>query len=116
MSQIKLLGHIGAVLCIAFSPDGTRIVSGSGDNSVRVWDAFTSGAQLKVLSGHTHTVQSVAFSPDGRRIVSSSFDKSVRVWDALTGAQMVLNGHTGQVLFATFSPDGTPSGKPQFAN
>ena len=83
------------------------IVSGSSDNSVRVWDAST-GAQLKVLNGHTATVNSVAFSPDGTRIVSGSTDKSVRVWDASTGAQLkVHNSYNDTVHSVTFSPDGT---------
>jgi WD40 repeat protein len=90
---------------VAFSPDGTRIVSGSSDKSVRVWDAST-GAELKVLNGHTSAVYSVAFSPDGTRIVSGSSDNSVRVWDASTGAELkVLNGHTESVNSVAFSPD-----------
>ena len=92
---------------VAFSPEGTRIVLGSDDTSVRVWDAST-GAELKVLNGHTKTVHSVAFSPDGTRIVSGSYDDSVRVWDASTGAELrVLNGHTEAVNSVAFSPDGT---------
>ncbi|KAF5319160.1 hypothetical protein D9619_008785 [Psilocybe cf. subviscida] len=91
----------------AFSLDGTKIVSGSDDKSVRVWDAST-GAELKVLNGHTDYVWSAAFSPDGTKIVSGSDDKSVRVWDASTGAELkVLNGHTDYVRSAAFSPDGT---------
>ena len=81
------------VCSVAFSTDGTRIISGSSDKSVRVWDAST-GAELKVIEGHTSTVLSVAFSTDSTRIVSGSIDKSVRVWDALTGAELkVLKGH-----------------------
>ncbi|HBH73746.1 MAG TPA: hypothetical protein DDY43_09965, partial [Synechococcales bacterium UBA10510] len=57
-----------------------RIVSGSADNSLRLWDA-SSGKQLgPPLQGHTDSVYSVAFSPDGRRIVSGSFDNSLRLW------------------------------------
>jgi WD40 repeat protein len=71
-AELKVLnGHTWPVYSVAFSPDGTRIVSGSDDNSVRVWDAST-GAELKVLNGHTGPVLSVAFSPDGTRIVSGS--------------------------------------------
>ena len=96
-----------SILSVAFSSDGTRIVSGSEDKSVRVWDAST-GAELKVLNGHTDSVLSAAFSSDGTRVVSGSWDKSVRVWDALTGAELkVLNGHTGGVWSAAFSSDGT---------
>ena len=92
---------------VAFSPDGTCIVSSSNDNSVRVWDAST-GAELKVLNGHTKSVYSVVFSPDGTRIVSGSYDKSVRLWDPSTGAELkVLNGHTRCVWSVAFSPDGT---------
>src|SRR5215472_15125153 len=59
------------VWSVAFSPNGSRIISGSEDKTVRVWDA-TSGEELKRLTGHTHWVRSVAFSPDGSRIVSGS--------------------------------------------
>jgi WD40 repeat protein len=86
--------HTDYVTSVAFSPDGNRIVSGSDDKSVRVWDAKT-GEQLRELQGHTDSVTSVAFSPDGNRIVSGSDDKSVRVWDAKTGEQLrELQGHT----------------------
>ena len=56
---------------MAFSPDGKRIVSGSRDNTVKVWDA-DSGKELLTLKGHTGGVTSVAFSPDGKRLVSGS--------------------------------------------
>ncbi|EDR06536.1 uncharacterized protein LACBIDRAFT_389232 [Laccaria bicolor S238N-H82] len=95
------------ILSVAFSTDGTCIVSGSRDNSVQVWDAST-GAELKVLEGHMGSVLSIAFSTDGTRIVSGSDDKSVRVWDVLTGAELkVLEGHMGSVLSVAFSTDGT---------
>ena len=58
-----LNGHTHQVSSVAFSPDGTHIVSGSYDKSVRVWDASTR-AELKVLNGHTQYVNSVAFSPE----------------------------------------------------
>jgi WD40 repeat protein len=80
----ELKGHTSSVYSVAFSSDGTRIVSGSDDNSVRVWDAST-GVELKELKGHASSVYSVAFSSDGTRIVSGSRDNSVQVWDASTG-------------------------------
>ena len=82
-----------AVYAAAFSPDGARIVSGSDDNTVRVWDA-ASGAELLVLRGHESPIDAAAFSPDGARILSESGDGTVRVWDAASGAELlVLRGH-----------------------
>ena len=66
---------------MAFSPDSRRIVSGSVDKTLKVWDAAT-GQETLTLKGHTERVRSVAFSPDGRRIASGSYDKTVKVWDA----------------------------------
>ena len=96
----------GGITAVAFSSDGTRIVSGSLDKSVRVWDAST-GVELKELRGHTSLVFSVVFSSDGTRIVSGSDDKSVRVWDASTGVELKkLKGHTRSVNSVVFSSDG----------
>ena len=80
----SLAGHTNWVLSVAFSPDGSRIVSGSEDRTVRVWDV-TRGEGSKSLAGHTSPVNSVAFSSDGSRIVSGSVDKTVRVWNAKSG-------------------------------
>ena len=67
---------------MAFSPDGSRIASGSDDKTVRVWDAATGQPIGQPLTGHTERCASVAFSPDGTRIASGSDDNTVRVWDA----------------------------------
>ena len=80
-----LRGHSHDVSAVAYSPDGTKIVSGSGDKTVRVWDAVT-GTLINTLQGHSEYVSAVAYSPDGTKIVSGSWDKTVRVWDAVTGS------------------------------
>jgi WD40 repeat protein len=61
-----LEGHSSYVNSVAFSPDGKQVVSGSSDNTVRLWDAVT-GAALQTLKGHSGDVHSVAFSQEHRR-------------------------------------------------
>ncbi len=105
-SQQTFRGHALSVQGVAFSPDGKRIVSGSLDMTLKVWDA-TSGQNRLTLNGHTGAVTSVAFSPDGKRIVSGSLDMTLKVWDATSGQnRLTLNGHTGAVTSVAFSPDG----------
>ena len=100
------VGHSSAVSSVSFSPDGKRIVSGSGDGTVKVWDAAT-GQETLTLRGHSGTVFSVSFSPDGQRIVSGSADNTVKVWDAATGQEtLTLKGHSNWVSSVSFSPDG----------
>jgi WD40 repeat protein len=68
------LGHRSMVCFAAFSPDGQRIVSGSADKTIKIWDV-ESGREIRTLSGHGNYVECVAWSPDGRRIISGSRDK-----------------------------------------
>ena len=105
-SDLTCYGHTDSVISVAFSPDGTRIVSGSHDNTIKIWDAKT-GAEVITLKGHTAYVESVAFSPDGMRVASGSWDKKIKIWDAKTGAEVItLKGHSGVVKSVAFSPDG----------
>ncbi|KAF9060602.1 WD40-repeat-containing domain protein [Rhodocollybia butyracea] len=85
-----------------------KIVSGSSDNSVRIWNAETGTAQGNPLQGHSGGVRSVAFCPSGKRVVSGSTDSSVRIWNAETGKAegIPLLGHTHWVSSVAFSPDG----------
>ena len=104
--QRTFLGHAHRVTAVAFNPDGTRLASGSWDQTVKVWDVAT-GREILSLTEHTGATTSVCWSQDGNRLVSGSSDKTVRVWDAHTGRQLhVLKGHTGSVTGVCFSPDG----------
>ncbi|MGA7075900.1 MAG: hypothetical protein WBZ42_05060, partial [Halobacteriota archaeon] len=80
-----LEGHTGTIYAVSITPDGRRAVSGSYDNTVRVWDVET-GKCKRVLEGHTGTIYAVSITPDGRRAASGSRDHTVRLWDLETGS------------------------------
>nr|VFK56441.1 MAG: WD40 repeat [Candidatus Kentron sp. TC] len=103
-----LQGHGNVIYALAFSPDGKRLLSGSGDCTVRLWD-LESGETIQVLRGHAGYIYAVAFSPDAReegRIVTGSLDHTLRLWDGAGNPIRVLEGHTDKVQAAAFTPDG----------
>ena len=106
MAKFRNMGGRSEVFSVAFSPDGVRIVSGSVDKTIRLWDARTGDTVAGPFKGHT---DSVSFSPDGMHIVSGSGDHTIRVWDAHTGDTVTrpFKGHTNSVRSVAFSLDGT---------
>lgn len=79
-----IMGHNNAVTDVAFSPDGTRVVTGSDDRNAIIWNAGNF-AELFKLTGHTGRITSVAYAPDGMTIVTGSFDRTARLWTAANG-------------------------------
>ncbi|MFN7098424.1 MAG: WD40 repeat domain-containing protein, partial [Gammaproteobacteria bacterium] len=102
-----LTGHTRSVSCLAYSPQGTELTSGSDDNTVRLWQLAT-GKERWVLTRHTNSVTCLAYSPQGRELASGSHDKTVRLWEQATGQELrVLTGHTDWVTCLAYSPQGT---------
>ena len=76
---LKSVMH-GEFKVLVFSPDGKHLVSGSRDNSIRLWDIQTSTA-FSILSGHVGEVNDLAFSADGLTLISGSIDGTILLWD-----------------------------------
>jgi WD40 repeat protein len=84
-------GHNSMADCVAFSPDGERIISGGADGEIKIWDVKdkTTGLELK---GHRQYVDSFAFSPNGNLIVTCSHDSAIKLWDVASAAEISTMG------------------------
>lgn len=104
---LELKGHSDEVTCIDFSPDGSRVMTGAGDNTARLWNAAKGGDSLKILQQDAR-VNCVRFNSDGTRVVTGGTDNIGRVWDLNTGEVLfTLEGHTEAITTADYSPDDT---------
>lgn len=104
-SFYRIIGtHEGSVNSVAWSPDGTTILTGSFDKTARLWDM--NGKLIREFSGHNGGIRSLAFSPDGKTILTGSFDKTARLWDLNGNTIREFTGHTDGVKCVAYSPDG----------
>jgi WD40 repeat protein len=120
-------GHASDVTSVAFRPDGMQILSGSKDNTMKLWDKETgkeirtfTGPGQKIYRSHTlaggksiqmisydNNVLSVAFNFSGNLVLSGHRSGAIILWDAVTGREIrTFSGHTGGVNSVAFSPDG----------
>ena len=98
----SLTGHTVSVTSVDVDAGSRRVVTGSEDQTVRIWNLDGTG-EPTVLKGHQARVHAVAFAPDGR-IASADEDGVVIIWKS--GKPMHLTGHEGAVLAVAFSPNG----------
>ncbi|KAF9465839.1 hypothetical protein BDZ94DRAFT_1306882 [Collybia nuda] len=106
-------GHAKYVLSVAFSPDGTKIVSVSDDMTIRLWDAATGKSIGSPFEGHTDTIISVAFSPDGTQVVSGSDDNTIRLWDAAIDTPTEPSPNVNSPQSDSLNMSAPPSGLPE---
>ena len=103
-SQTAILsGHTDEVGSVAFSSDGRLLVSGSVDETVKLWDVQTGGT-IQTFSGHTNLLLSVSISVDSATIASGSYDDTIRVWNAQTGECCCILKSQGETFLVKFSP------------
>jgi COMPASS component SWD3 len=106
-------GHANSINCLAISPNGEMLASGSEDNTIRLWNLET-GECLATLSGHEAGVKSVAITSDGQLLVSGSADNTIKLWQLPENASepicpdpiYTLTGHTDWVKCLAITPDG----------
>jgi WD40 repeat protein len=104
--RLTLAGHTEPLSDVAYSPDGTRLATSSGDRTIKVWDA-SSGELLFTIAGQ-RVMQDVAYSPDGTRLASADADGRARIWDAVSGTPVLtLTGHSDALWGVAYNPAGT---------
>jgi WD40 repeat protein len=99
--------HTDWVWCLAWTPDGETLISGSADHSIRTWNTKT-WKQLALLDGHTDSgIYAIAISPNGRILASVSLDNTARLWN-LENSQPISSPlhHAQFVNCVSFSADG----------
>ncbi len=101
-----LSGHTDRIYAVAFTPDSQRVVTGSDDHTLRLWQV-SDGKRLATLTGHTDDVSAVAISPQDGTIASGSKDYTIRLWNGQTGRFLKTLTNQGTIVGSlSFSPDG----------
>ena len=105
-NSLPLHGHTDRIELVAFDPTGELLLTGSQDQTARLWNART-GRPLRELSGHGGLLTTAVFSPDGSRVLTTSLDGLGRLWEVETGElKATLRGHSEPIEMGAFSASG----------
>ncbi|MEB3178682.1 MAG: serine/threonine-protein kinase [Nostocaceae cyanobacterium] len=101
-----LAGHSNGVNVLIFSADSKKLISGSADKTIKIWDV-TTGKEIRTLEGHKGFINTLVITPDGSKLFSAGADKTIKVWDMNTGELIrTLLGHRSYINYLAVSPDG----------
>ncbi|MGD1907040.1 MAG: DnaJ domain-containing protein [Leptolyngbyaceae cyanobacterium] len=101
--------HKAAVSAMALTPDGSKLVTGSHDQTLKIWNPQM-GRVLKTLKGHDRAICTVAVSGDGKLIASAGVDQTIRIWAMHSGKQVqvlrsLFSGHSDTITALAFHPN-----------
>jgi WD40 repeat protein len=104
--SLHLMQHQGSVNCLAISPDGTILASGSSDKTIKLWE-LPAGRLLNTLEGHSSDIVSLAINPNGTLLVSAERNGKIKFWN-LPGGSLVktISGEFSNIYNLGVSPDG----------
>ena len=100
-----LKDHKDSVNAVAVTPDGTKVISGSSDNTLKVWD-LSSRKVIDTFTGHRDSVNAIAVTPDGTKVISGSSDNTLRVWDLSNGDVIAKFTGDSEFIYCTVATDG----------
>ncbi|HEY9598073.1 MAG TPA: AAA-like domain-containing protein [Cyanophyceae cyanobacterium] len=100
----RLSGHSSPVLAVDVSPDGQLIVTGSGDQTAKVWQR--DGTLLHTLQHKVGSVYTICFTPDSQRLVTSTVDGNIYLWSREGKLLKTVQGHNAAIWAMAMSPDG----------
>jgi WD40 repeat protein len=112
VKPIRLAGHSGTVLSLAFSQNGRWLASASGDDTTRIWDLRSPGGEhaYATLEGHEENVNDAVFSPCTKWVYTAGHDGTIRQWDLTRPREQIdfveLRGHQDWITDLVVSADG----------
>lgn len=102
--RAELLGHRDTIATLAISPDSRQFLTGSADQTARLWSQ--DGSELQRFAGHGSSIEGVAFHPDGQRILTASSDQTAKLWTLDSQELVHFTGHDDSLIDGGFTTDG----------